>query len=379
MTKNNRGFSLVSVMVGVGLIAIVAMGTLSLFENMNKSQNFQELRTQGDVFNEEIRAHLSDAIACKKTLATASLTNGAITNLPAILEASSAVKTALGSTYGNGTFKVTNIKFAYTPGDITTAGVTTGQGVLQIEMQAIKKVAGATQLRPREVAIRVTKNTATGALVECISMAKMTDGIWQRASTINDIYFAGGNVGVGITSPVDAFAVSGRITAANSAASPFNVIQLSVEAPDTGVVNYGHTSGTASGSLDLRVENVSRLHIEQNGNVGIGTISPAAKLDVQGELKVANTGQACTTTNEGSVRYNAALKNFEGCDGTIWKAFGVGNNCRWVNSNVDCTTGATHHQASCDPGESVNRIRTAQICFIADNTYTTISDLYCCK
>lgn len=118
------------------------------------------------------------------------------------------------------------------------------------------------------------------------------------------------------------------------------------------------------------------------GNVGVGVSNPRAKLEISGELRVGSAGLACNSGGAGSVRYNSAKKEMEFCDGTDWKAMGVspraGPACRWVNSNSNCTTGATPHEAMCAPNEFVNGVRTRQTCFIHDNTYTTISDLYCC-
>lgn len=57
------------------------------------------------------------------------------------------------------------------------------------------------------------------------------------------------------------------------------------------------------------------------GNVGIATASPAAKLDVNGDVKIGNSSATCNTTTEGSQRYNATTKQMEFCNGTVWKSF----------------------------------------------------------
>lgn len=60
-----------------------------------------------------------------------------------------------------------------------------------------------------------------------------------------------------------------------------------------------------------------------NGNVGIGTTTPVAKLDVAGEVKFGNTSSTCNPANEGQQRYNSAIKNMEFCDGSTWKTVGA--------------------------------------------------------
>lgn len=53
-----------------------------------------------------------------------------------------------------------------------------------------------------------------------------------------------------------------------------------------------------------------------NGKLGVGTTAPAAKIDANGEIKIGNTGLACSSTTAGATRYNSG--RLEYCNGTIW-------------------------------------------------------------
>ena len=59
------------------------------------------------------------------------------------------------------------------------------------------------------------------------------------------------------------------------------------------------------------------------GNVGIGTVSPNAALDVSGSIIISNGGEVCDATTEGGVRYNAG--NLEICNGTVWGGISAGS------------------------------------------------------
>jgi hypothetical protein len=52
--------------------------------------------------------------------------------------------------------------------------------------------------------------------------------------------------------------------------------------------------------------------------VGVGTTNPLATLDVsRGEVKIGSTGEACTATLAGTLRY--AATKLQLCDGTGWR------------------------------------------------------------
>lgn len=75
-----------------------------------------------------------------------------------------------------------------------------------------------------------------------------------------------------------------------------------------------------AGYIAFRTQSSERMVITSDGNVGIGTNDPRAKLDVAGEVKIGNTGLACSVNTAGAMRYNSG--NMEYCDGSSWRAVG---------------------------------------------------------
>jgi len=105
---------------------------------------------------------------------------------------------------------------------------------------------------------------------------------------------------------------------------------------DAGVqINSGHifsgladvSAGNELGFTALRAYDPStstsdeQVRILGNDRVGILTQTPETTLDVQGEVKVGNTGQACNANTRGSIRYNSASGGMlEFCSETGWKS-----------------------------------------------------------
>jgi hypothetical protein len=128
-----------------------------------------------------------------------------------------------------------------------------------------------------------------------------------------------GNVGIGTTSPGVPLDVSGPTTTILLRLSNSNG---STEwGPDPSGDAYAG-SATAGRNFKLYAGGNLKETILANGNVGIGTATPFAKLDVVGEVKLASSGIACSAANEGAQRYNATSKTMEFCNGTAWTGIG---------------------------------------------------------
>lgn len=56
-----------------------------------------------------------------------------------------------------------------------------------------------------------------------------------------------------------------------------------------------------------------------SGNVGVGTATPAVKMDINGSIRFGNAGLTCSGgSNKGVLRFNTAESSIEFCNGTAW-------------------------------------------------------------
>ncbi|MBY0314212.1 MAG: hypothetical protein K2Q26_01745 [Bdellovibrionales bacterium] len=340
--------------VSLTIIAFIlgagGFGGYKFYKSMSESKNLVEFRSQADNFTEEVRAHLTQTAACTETLKNVKLGINASTNLIDIRNTDGSTKYVINAPYANNSFSISKMGFVYNPGDNTSSS-NSGQGSLVFQLKANKSVMGNATLPPRVIGIRINKNQE-GTLGSCVALSRMTDGIWQRSSSITDIYYSGGKVALNTLVPAADLHV-------NNPSGPSNLL-ISGNADDSKTWsalylgdNQGsliknswmlghkkesgtpleesfqivrHYSDTTTPADDKTV--AISITKEPHFHVGIGTTEPKARLEVSGEIRLAGAAVLpCSTVTEGAFRYNSTLKNMEFCDGTEWKSFSAGTTC----------------------------------------------------
>jgi len=142
-------------------------------------------------------------------------------------------------------------------------------------------VVGTTRTSDLLVTGKVGIGTVAPAKELHIKGGVMVDGDWLRVKGSNGLYFEDYGGGFHMTE-------------------------------NTYIRNYNNKT------LNIRGATSSAPAMITSGRIGINVIEPKASLDVNGDMKLGNSNVACTSTLEGSLRYNSTTKLMEYCNGTSW-------------------------------------------------------------
>ncbi|MCC6652798.1 MAG: hypothetical protein IT348_16720 [Candidatus Eisenbacteria bacterium] len=167
---------------------------------------------------------------------------------------------------------------------------------LQVEVCADSTCATTTVLGPRQP----------------VTAAPYALGPWQLTGT--SISFMQGNVGIGTAAPAHPLhikATSPALILEDKAIASQQSGYLGFWNPtsETGWIGYGTpgspvmTMANARASGDIVLwSGGERLRVRSTGNVGIGTSTPASKLDVRGDIRLGSAGDLLATGGEYNFR-----------------------------------------------------------------------------
>jgi len=185
-------------------------------------------------------------VSANATITTGTITTGVIPTLTA------GTTTSTAATITSGT--ITNL--ASTTGTIATLNSTTG---------TITNLSATT-------------STFLGTITGSTNVINIGSGqIYKDAS---------GNVGIGTNSPL----VSAGFTSLTLNGTTSGILEIKSNGTQKGAFfNDGSlTRLRSSGTLAFDANNTEAMRIDSSGNVGIGTASPATKLDVNGKIRIGS-------------------------------------------------------------------------------------------
>lgn len=149
-----------------------------------------------------------------------------------------------------------------------------------------------------EVFATSSGTSIVGAATQTYFSGSQIDGAGTGSSQWTDgaggiIYYNGGNVGIGTTSPAQKLHVSGSgAVGAQIQGTTYGFVNL-FTASNTSVIGLGEGGAMYLNTyqalpITLNTNNAERLRISEIGNVGIGTTSPLSKLSLGGVSNYSN-------------------------------------------------------------------------------------------
>ncbi len=174
-----------------------------------------------------------------------------------------------------------------------------------------------------------TSNTATTQMLlqqsgianlnASLRLTAQSSGDLFRTSIVNNgtehlTVTSSGNVGIGTTSPVTKLGIIGAMSFDGYAGRNIQVVNSPLDANDKWMVFQNSYGGNTTGAFDfqiypnsLGVSGTSLMTIRSNGNVGIGTTGPTAKLDVTTSgTQIAFRSITSSATGYASLMHNTA-------------------------------------------------------------------------
>jgi len=180
---------------------------------------------------------------------------------------------------------------------------------------------------------------------------------WTTASS--DIYYTTGNVGIGTTSPATKLHVStssgSEVLRIESTSNPlFTIYNAGTREFYIQTQSVIDLWGQANKAMRFGTNDIERLRITSAGDVGIGTTSPSAKLDVAGSAYVRGDSTNGTFTGPGQLAIKRSsgdpVLSFHGNTGTQ-----IGN-IQFQDAGT-CTIGVNVNQALAFTTNSTERVR----------------------
>ncbi|HCN75592.1 MAG TPA: hypothetical protein DIT13_00180 [Verrucomicrobiales bacterium] len=267
----------------------------------------------GDVTGTQSATSIAAATVTGKALTGFSSTTGTIT-------ASDTILSAINKLNGNVALKAPIASPTFTG---TVSGTFSGNGAALTNLNGANLTAGS-----------IGGSQLAAASVTAAKLG--TDvGLWSVSGA--NVFRSAGNVGIGTSSPGRALQVDGT-SPAISIGSEFNgrtSLLMAVTAISGGysIIQSTSSAGGSYGALSLQ---------PNGGDVGIGTETPTAKLDVNGGINfsgiISGNGSALTNLNGGNLTAGTVTAAKLGTDVGTWAASG-GNAYRTTgNVGIGTTT-----------------------------------------
>jgi prepilin-type N-terminal cleavage/methylation domain-containing protein len=198
--RKNHGMTLIEVLITVAIAAIVMTAMATMMSDIFKSQRTVQSKDANREITQNIRALLTDPLLCKASFEGGDLSPGAeVTSKDKIIGDDGTIHYQTGHTYLNDLVKITAFTIKNYVADDSNVSSLIGKADLVITMNKVGATVGGIEMKVI-IYLQVILN-ATNNITQCYSIGG-SDWLWRIVSNnMSDIYYRGGNVGIGTASP----------------------------------------------------------------------------------------------------------------------------------------------------------------------------------
>ena len=177
-----NGFSLIEVMIAVGMLSVVALGLMQLSEMKAKQERTSRINSEIDTFMVDLKGLLGSPGYCLKSLENQTFSDQRGLKFDSIKTPIGRIRYSVGEVYANGSFMISGLEFEnFMP---ETEDERDGVATLKVSFEKQGKIHGASQVSRtiemfivRDVNRKIEDCYTVGSTVPTIASRKQHDGL----------------------------------------------------------------------------------------------------------------------------------------------------------------------------------------------------------
>ncbi len=197
LKKAGLGFSLIEVLIAVGLISLISVGLVGIVTNATKQQKGVQAKDQQREVTTSARDLLSNKTACLNSFGPSNQGNNPETGFSVL-----SLRDELNGVRYNTTSTDKTGLLKYQSFDVSGWTLGTGTADLRIRLTKIGDTGTVREIFPDVITLKVKRDPVTLKITECFATGSIGESFWQSSPVhLNNIFFSAGTVGIGTNDP----------------------------------------------------------------------------------------------------------------------------------------------------------------------------------
>lgn len=298
--NQSRGFSVTEIVISLGLMAGIGLMATKLVTDSKKVEKTRSILGDMEDMKILIRQGLKSKESCMLNLNNKNATSDGLSMLRTIRKGSVVKLLEKDKPFGSMGLVIESLRLE------DKAGMEDGVDVVPNDMGSTNLVITmkkpAAMNSPGLIGTKIklaVKTNSSGQIQDCFSFSSGEDMVWAQSDVDpNDIYYTGGNVGVGTENPQDMLHVAGSIISRNT---------------------NGDRIALGGGPADYRIT----LSADKVFEFWDGMTGRAADLEagtiVADYVTLGTSTNSCTAANSGAIIFDSGTGKVSICEGGVWK------------------------------------------------------------